>query len=205
MKNDYFNMVAYNFYAINNKKFGIESDENIIVGICSCTFNIFMKFEIIDNNRIISNTKEMAKFLNIQYDDFKKRIKKIDKNISIFNEKIIFRPGIYQKISNFFIKEFNVSDYRVDFANLKYWKFDLYIDGLKIDLNEVFKYNGMNYKEFVYEIFNEQNLNEPNLLILAYEVGFENKDDVFDFIIISMKNLLTKINNYKIIKKLEEK
>ena len=145
MKNGYFNMGAYGFYAINNEKFGIESDENVVVEIYSCTFGVFMKFEIIDNNRTISNTKEIAEFLNIQYDDFKKRIKKIDKNISIFNEKIIFRPGIYQKISNFFVKEFNVSDYRIDFANLQYWKFGLYIDDYEIDLNEVFKCNGMNY------------------------------------------------------------
>ena len=88
------------------------------------------------------------------------------------------------------------------YTKTKYKKFVLCRKYREIKINDFFKSLGLNFYDYVKNVFKENGLEAPNLLFITQNCVFKEEKEILDFLTLANKDLFEKIEAARIIEKL---
>ena len=202
-----------NFFKKNGNS--IYSFNKVIINIENIEFSIgeyntlyFNKMVIKKDNKTFDNADFILKMLNINKEQFEKIIEEdndLKDDIFIFRNKILIKNISINDFINCTKGKINTDNIKFDLKTIetKYYKLMMFENNNIIDVEAQFRALKIDYKKYIKDTFIKNGLEAPNLLYYGFEYNFENKKDIFDFLMLTKSDLFDKIKLGKVVNGLE--
>ena len=169
----------------------------------------FKNFYVVYGNKKYFRTNCILKILGVSREEFEKIInenKDLRMKIFIYGDRIKIRHLFGFRFDKIIEKIFDCEKRNIiigeQYTKTKYKKFVLCRKYREIKINDFFKSLGLNFYDYVKNVFKENGLEAPNLLFITQNCAFKEEKEILDFLTLANKDLFEKIEAARIIEKL---
>ena len=203
----YYKYVSNKTYRFYSDSIGMDN-KKVIFDIEFYETSSFKRMYIKDGNTVIYKVNDIAKEFNTSIKNIKDIFKKdsfFRKGAFVYDNKIIVNNGYKYDFLKLISENFNydITKLRFDITEVGYYKLFIYVNGVRVYLNQVFDEIEYDYIDYVNEIFTNNKIDVPNLIYIMLDYAFEKEEDAFNFLTLANKNLFDKIKMYFILSKLK--